>query len=52
MEQESLTHIIVISTVVVLVFTIAMIVLFSVFQSLKNKILTENKALKEVNEQL
>lgn len=52
MEQESLTHIIVISTVVLLVFAIAMIVLFIVFQTVKNKILSENKALKKLNEQL
>ena len=48
MEQESVTLIIIISTIVVLVFTIAMIVLFSIFQHLKNKLLIDNKTLREI----
>jgi len=46
MEQERVTLIIVISTIIVLVFTIAMIVFFSVFQHIKNKLLIDNKNLR------
>jgi len=48
MEQERVTLIIIISTVVVLVFAIAMIVLFSIFQHLKNKLLLDNKTLRDI----
>ncbi len=48
MEQESVTLIIIISTIVVLVFAIAMIVLFSIFQHLKNRLLLDNKTLRNV----
>ncbi len=51
MEQERITLIILISTIVVLVFAIAMIVLFSVYQHLKNKLLVENKSLRELIEE-
>ena len=51
MEQERITVIILISTVVVVVFVIAMIVLFSVFQHIKNKLLLENKSLQELIEE-
>ena len=48
MEQERVTLIILISTIIVLVFAIAMIVLFSIFQSLKNKLLIDNKTLRDL----
>ncbi len=48
MEQERVTLIIVISTIIVLVFTIAMIVFFSVFQHIKNKLLIDNKNLRNI----
>ncbi len=48
MGQERVTFIILISTIVVLVFTIAMIVLFVVFQQLKNKLLVDNKTLRDI----
>ncbi len=48
MEQERVTVIIIISTIVVLVFAIAMIVLFSIFHHLKNKLLLDNKTLRSV----
>ena len=48
MEQERITFIIVISTIVVLVFTIAMIVLFMIFQHSKNKLLLDNKTLRTI----
>lgn len=48
MEQERVTLIILISTIVVLVFAIAMIVLFSIFQYIKNKLLIDNKALRDI----
>ncbi len=48
MEQERITLIIIISTIIVLVFTIATIVLFSIFQHLKNKLLLDNKALRTI----
>jgi len=48
MEQERVTLIILISTVVVLVFAVAMIVLFSIFQHLKNKLLIDNKSLRDI----
>ncbi len=48
MEQERVTLIIIISTIVVLVFAIAMIVLFSIFQYLKNKLLIDNETLREI----
>ena len=48
MEQERVTLIIIISTIVVLVFTIAMIVLFVIFQHMKNKLLIDNKSLRNI----
>jgi len=47
MEQERVTLIIIITTIIVLVFTVAMIVLFSIFQHLKNKLLIDNKTLRD-----
>ncbi len=47
MEQEGITLIIIITTIIVLVFTIAMIVFFIVFQNLKNKLLIDNRNLRE-----
>ena len=40
--------IILVSTIVVLVFAIAMVVLFSIFQHLKNKLLLDNKSLRDI----
>lgn len=48
MEQEGVTFIIIISTIVVLVFTIATIVLFSIFQQKKYKLLKRNKTLFDI----
>jgi len=48
MEQEGVTLIIIISTIVVLVFAISTIVLISVFQHIKNKLLLDNKTLREI----
>ncbi len=48
MEQERVTLIIIITTIIVLVFTIAMIVFFVVFQNLKNKLLIDNKTLRDI----
>ena len=48
MEQERVTLIIVITTIIVLVFTIAMIVLFVIFQHIKNKLLIDNKSLRDI----
>ena len=48
MEQEGVTLIIIISTIIVLVFTIAMIVLFVIFQHMKNKLLVDNKSLRDI----
>jgi len=48
MEQERVTLIIIISTIVVLVFAVAMIVLFSIFQYLKNSLLMDNKTLRNI----
>ncbi len=48
MEQERVTLIIILSTIVVLVFAIAMIVLFSIFHYLKNKLLIDNKTLRDI----
>ena len=48
MEQEGVTLIIVVSTIVVLVFAIAMIVLFSIFQNIKNRLLLDNKSLRDI----
>jgi len=48
MEQERVTLIIIISTIIVLVFTIAMIVLFAIFQHMKNKLLIDNKSLRDI----
>ena len=48
MEQERVTLIIIISTIVVLVFTITTIVLFSVFQTIKYKLLKHNKKLMDI----
>ncbi len=46
MEQEGIT-LIIITTIIVLVSTIAMIVFFVVFQNLKNKLLVDNRNLRE-----
>lgn len=48
MEQERVTLIIVITTIVVLVFTIAMIAFFVIFHNLKNKLLIDNKSLRDI----
>ena len=48
MEQEGTTLIILISTIVVLVFAIAMVVLFSIFQNIKNRLLLDNKSLRDI----
>lgn len=48
MEQERVTLIIIITTIIVLVFTIAMIVLFIIFQHMKNKLLIDNKSLRDI----
>lgn len=48
MEQERVTLIIIITTIIVLVFTIAMIVLFVIFQHMKNKLLIDNKTLRNI----
>jgi len=48
MEQERVTLIIIITTIIVLVFTIAMIVLFVIFQHIKNKLLIDNKTLRDI----
>jgi len=48
MEQERVTLIIIITTIIVLVFTIAMIVFFVIFQHLKNKLLIDNKTLRNI----
>ena len=48
MEQERITLIIVLTTIIVLVFTIAMIVLFVIFQNKKNKLLIDNKTLNNI----
>ena len=48
MEQKGITYIIIISTIVVLIFTIAMIVLFMIFQHSKNKLLLDNKTLRTI----
>ena len=48
MEQERVTNIIIISTIIVLVFTIAMVVLFVIFQHIKNKLLVDNKTLRTI----
>jgi len=47
MEQERVTLIILISTIIVLVFAIAMIVFFVVFQNTKNKLLVDNRNLRD-----
>jgi len=48
MEQERVTLIIVITTIIVLAFAIAMLVFFIVFQNLKNKLLIDNKSLRDI----
>jgi hypothetical protein len=48
MEQERVTLIIITTTIIVLVFTIAMVVLFVIFQQLKNKLLLDNKTLRDI----
>lgn len=48
MEQEGVTLIIIATTIIVLIFTIAMIVLFIVFQNRKNKLLIDNKTLNNI----
>ncbi len=45
MEQEGVTLIILVTSIIVLIFSIAMIVLFIVFQNRKNKLLIDNKTL-------
>ena len=45
MEQEGVTLIIIVTSIIVLIFSIAMIVLFIVFQNRKNKLLIDNKTL-------
>ena len=46
MEQERI--VIIVSTLVVLIAVIAVIVLFSIFQHKKNKLLADNKTLRNV----
>ena len=48
MEQEGVTLVIITTTIVVLVFAIAMIVFFAIFQNLKNKLLIDNRNLSDV----
>lgn len=48
MEQESVTLIILISTIVVLVFTVASILFFVIFLRIKNKLLLDNKILRNI----
>lgn len=48
MEQERITLIIIITTIIVLIFTIAMILFFVIFQHLKNKLLIDNKTLRDI----
>jgi len=48
MEQERITLMLLVSTIVVLVFAIAMVVLFSIFHNIKNKLLLDNKTLRDV----
>lgn len=53
MEQERVIAIILISTIIVLIFVIAMVVLFSVFRTHKNKLVIENNSLQhKINELL
>ena len=48
MEQEGVTLVIFTATIVVLVFAIAMIVFFTIFHNLKNKLLIDNRNLSDV----
>ncbi|MBJ2176008.1 hypothetical protein JBL43_17275 [Aureibaculum sp. A20] len=48
MEQEGVTLVILITTIIVLIFSIAMIALFLVFQNRKNKLLIDNKTLNDI----
>jgi len=48
MEQEGVTLVIITSTIVVLVFALAIVVLFIIFQNLKNKLLIDNRNLSDV----
>lgn len=48
MEQERVTYIIILTTITVLIFAIAMIVLFSVFHQVKNKLLNKNQVLQTI----
>jgi len=48
MEQERVTIIIIITTIIVLAFAIAMVVLFSIFHHLRNKLLIDNKTLRTI----
>ena len=48
MEQEGVTFIIILTTIIVLVLTIGMIILFAIFQHLKNKLLIDNKNLRSI----
>ncbi len=48
MEQEGVTLVIITATIVVLVFAIAMVVLFVIFQNLKSKLLIDNRNLSDV----
>jgi len=48
MEPERITLIVIVSTIVVLILVIAVIVLFSVFQSIKNRVLLNNETLRSI----
>ena len=48
MEQERVTLIIIISTIIVMVFSTAIIVFFIIYQNLKNKLLINNKSLRDI----
>ena len=48
MEQERVTYIIILTTITVLIFAIAMIVLFSVFHQVKNQVLNKNQVLQTI----
>lgn len=53
MEQERVTLIILTSTIIALIFVIAMVVLFSIFRTHKNKLVLENNSLQhKINELL
>ena len=48
MEQERVILIIISTTIVVLVFAIAKIVLFTIFMRKKNKLLADNESLRNI----